>query len=346
MKKNVFLIRGVKIVLFLVFCAAIFRQADFSCASHFPKFVTIVLGCQGGLCENDLTSFLVAKKGTASFVALDAGSINTGIREARKRGCFREVKIPADSKLTPEGWILRTCIKGYLISHAHLDHVAGFVANSTDDTGKPIMGLDPTIDNLRDHIFNWKIWPNFANEGTKPIGSYVYARLQQGTRRPIDGTPLSVEAWQLSHSQGYPSTAFLLESEGNYLLFIGDTGPDAVEGGDRLRQLWKRVAPLVKSRKLRGIIMETAYPSEHPDELLFGHLTPRWVMRELRVLAGFVDQANPDHALLDLPVLVYHVKPLQVKGPARRDVITRQLDEVNDLGVRFQVVRQGERLEL
>jgi 3',5'-cyclic-nucleotide phosphodiesterase len=346
MKKNIFLIRLLKTVIVMVFCGMLIRHADFSCTSHFPKFVTIVLGSQGGLCEGDLSSFLVAKKGTASFVALDAGSINTGIREAKKKGCFRDLHVPADTKLTPEGWILRTCIKAYLVSHAHLDHVAGFVVNSTDDTGKPILGLDSTIDNMRDHIFNWKIWPNMANEGIRPIGSYAYARLQQGTRRPIEGTPLSVQPYLLSHSNGYPSTAFLLESEGSYLLFIGDTGPDALEGCDRLRELWTRVAPLVKSRKLRGIIMETAYPSEHPDELLFGHLTPRWVMKELHVLADLADPANPGKALLDLPVLVYHVKPLQVKGSPRRDVITRQLDELNDLGVRFEVVRQGQRIEL
>ena len=50
------------------------------------------------------------------------------------------------------------------LSHAHLDHISGLILNAPDDSPKPILGLDATIDTLRDHVFNWRVWPNFGNE--------------------------------------------------------------------------------------------------------------------------------------------------------------------------------------
>ena len=37
--------------------------------------------------------------------------------------------------------VLKIYIKAYLISHAHLDHVAGLLLNAPDDAPKTIYGL-------------------------------------------------------------------------------------------------------------------------------------------------------------------------------------------------------------
>ena len=83
----------------------------------------------------------------------------------------------------------------------------------------------------------------------------------------------------------YASTAFLIESGGYYVLYFGDTGPDAVEESDGMNSVWQRVAPLVREGKLHGIFLEVSFPNDRPDHLLFGHLTPSWMMEELRALA-------------------------------------------------------------
>jgi 3',5'-cyclic-nucleotide phosphodiesterase len=81
----------------------------------------------------------------------------------------------------------------------------------------------------------------------------------------VADTGLTVEVWPLSHSHGYASSAFLLASQGQYLLYCGDTGPDVVEGEGRLAALWQRVAPLIRENRLRSILIESAYPSDRPD---------------------------------------------------------------------------------
>jgi 3',5'-cyclic-nucleotide phosphodiesterase len=311
-------------------------------SSH--RFTLIALGTDGGLQEGNLTSFLLAEYGSTEFVALDAGNLRSGIGLAVENGHFNGT-IPEDTELSPEGWVLNQGIKAYLLTHAHLDHISGLVLNATDDSSKPILGLDSTVDCLRDHVFNWKVWPNFGSEGERPLNQYSYERLSAATPTPIAGTDLSVEAYPLSHS-GYPSTAFLVQLGDDSLLFVGDTGPDAVEGGGRLREIWHRVAPLVREGRLRGILLECSYPDGRADGELYGHLTPSWVIRELSVLAEQVDEKDPERALNGLPVLIMHVKPSLLKGPTPRELIEEQLKAQNRLGVDFVLPEQGQRFEL
>ena len=127
---------------------------------------------------------------------------------------------------------------------------------------------------------------------------------------------------------------------------MGDTGPDAVEGKGKLRALWTRVAPLVREHTLHAIFLEASYPSDRPDEKLFGHLTPRWVNAELGVLASLVGGDDPAHALRGLPVVITHIKPTLVRGETPRARIERELRETNPYGVRFIVATQGEKLSL
>lgn len=310
-----------------------------------PAFVAVVLGAGGGPGQDDLSAYLLAPAGSSDFVCLDAGTLLAGIRIAHARGSFGDVRAPAGSPLGLDGWILRSRIKAYLVSHAHLDHVAGLVVDSPEDAGKPILALASTIDRIRDHLFNWKVWPNFGDEGEAPLKKYRYVRLEPGRQTPVPDTAMTVEAHPLSHA-GVESTAFLVRAGGAATLYLGDTGPDAVEGSTRLAALWGRVAPLVRDRTLRAIFVETSYPDGRPDRRLFGHLTPSWLSRELRQLADRVAPGRPAGALRDLTVVVTHVKPALERDADPRGRIARELAERNDLGVRFVLARQGERFEL
>ena len=312
-----------------------------------PAFDVVVLGDAGGLAEDDLTSFLVFPAGGDAGVALDAGTLHAGIRAALHSGAFASLPLDAGGELTPEGQVLQKHVRAYLISHAHLDHVAGLVLNSTDDTPKPILALPSTLDVLREHVFNWQLWPNFTTEGKPPaLSRYTLVPLASGEPREIPGTSFRVTAFPLSHGGTAESTAFLVESGDASLLYLGDTGPDAVEGKARLRALWTRVAPLVREGKLHAIFLEASYPSDRPDEKLYGHLTPRWVNAELGVLASLVDAADPMSALRGLAVVITHVKPSLARGESPRERIARELRESNPYGVRFVLATQGEKLVL
>jgi len=321
-------------------------QADRS--QHSPgaaKFVSIVLGAAGGLREDNLTAYLLAPFGDARFIALDAGTLLAGIKIAKNLGSFDDIQVPPESSLSLEGRVLQEHIKAYAISHAHLDHISGLILNSTDDTPKSILGLDPTIDILRDHVFNWQVWPNFGNEGREPhLRKYTYVRLQLAQAYPVPGTAMTIEPFVLSHAQGYAATAFLIQAAGFYVLYCGDTGPDAVEPSTHLHALWTRIAPLIQAKRLRAIFLEVSFPSERPDHLLFGHLTPRWMRQELGRLAQIVNPATPTAALQGLTVVVTHIKPSLTTGSSPEERIAHQLHELNDLGVHFVFAQQGKRL--
>jgi 3',5'-cyclic-nucleotide phosphodiesterase len=321
-------------------------QADLPRHGSSARFVAIVLGAAGGLSEENLTAYLLAPLGDTRFIALDAGTLLAGLKSASSMGSFDNTQVPPASALTLEGWILQEHIKAYAISHAHLDHISGLILNSTDDSQKPILGLDATIDTLRDHVFNWQVWPNFGNEGRQPhLRKYTYKRLLPGQEYAIPDTALTIRPFLLSHA-GTPSTAFLMHSAGFYVLYCGDTGPDAVEQQGSLHTLWTSIAPLVRNGQLRAIFLEVSYPTERPDHLLFGHLTPKWLLEELGHLAHMVHPQQPQTALHGLTVVITHIKPELTQGLSSQERIAQQLQAGNHLGVRFIVASQGSRLEL
>ena len=216
-----------------------------------PCFDVVVLGAQGGITNDDLSAYLVAPRGAAGSVCLDAGSVYSGLERAAALGNLGP-GVGARAALHER-------VRGYLVSHPHLDHVAGLVLATPDDVaGKFIGGSDTTIAALRAHLFNGTIWANFFTDGEAPIGFYTPLVLDP---RPtaLPGVDLSVETWPINHPGG--ASAFLLTTAaGDALLYLGDTTADAVAGGDRLARLWARVAPLVRSKQLRAIFIEVSYP--------------------------------------------------------------------------------------
>ncbi len=121
----------------------------------------------------------------------------------------------------------------------------------------------------------------------------------------IAQTSLNVQAWPLSHGAPYESTAFLVHSSDNYLLYLGDTGADSIEKADRLHTLWLVAGPLIKAGRLKAIFIEVSFPNEQPDKLLFGHLTPRLLMQELRALQSLTGEGS----LKGFPIVITHRKP-------------------------------------
>jgi cAMP phosphodiesterase len=67
------------------------------------------------------------------------------------------------------------------------------------------------------------------------------------------------------------------------------------------------------------------------------------MMHELMELATMVDSGHPETALREVPVVVTSIKPSLQKG-CMCNRIARQLQQKNDLGVRFIVPTQGESL--
>jgi 3',5'-cyclic-nucleotide phosphodiesterase len=261
-------------------------------------FTIIPLGVKGGDDESNLSSYMIAPKGSKNYVCLDAGTINAGIQKAIE---YKSLKGISEE-------IQRKQIKGYLISHGHLDHLAGLIINSPADTSKNIYGLPSVLNILRDKYFTWDAWANFANEGEKPqLKKYTYFPLIEGNTYPLDGTEMKVRAFELSHGNPYKSTAFLISHDNSYVLYLGDTGADEIEKSDKLANLWQTISPLINQGQLKAIFLEVSFPNEQADKQLFGHLTPKLFFSELSKLESLTNEK----AFKRISFIVTHTKPPQ-----------------------------------
>jgi 3',5'-cyclic-nucleotide phosphodiesterase len=302
-------------------------------------FDLVVLGALGGIEDGNLSASLIHPHGDDRAVVCDAGTLVNGLRVAEEKGAFASITVPADTDQSRVGYVLTTKIKGYLISHAHLDHVAGLVIASPDDGKKPIYALPSVTADLVETYFNWKAWPNLTDRGKAPqLKKYTLSDLAPGMATPLTDTAMTVTAFPLMHG-GMESTAFLLESDGEGILCFGDTGPDAVQKSTRLHDVWTAVAERVKQKRLKAIVIESSYTSDRPDNLLFGHLTPRWLLASLRDL----DKQAGGNAIKGLPVVVSHIKYALTKEQPQKQIL-QELEAGNDMGVRFVIPEQGSRL--
>ncbi|WP_246439999.1 MBL fold metallo-hydrolase [Rhabdobacter roseus] len=292
-------------------------------------FRVVPLGTKGGLDESNLSAYLLAPAGRSDYLCLDAGTLYHGLQKAVERGTFSG----------PAHQVLREQVKGYLISHAHLDHLAGMISNAPDDANKAIYALPSCLEIIRDHYFNGQSWPNFGDSGQPPVlRKYRYVALAASEEMPVEGTAMFVRAYPLSHGSGYESAAFLVRHNTHYVLYLGDTGPDDVEQSNRLAQLWAALAPLVRAGQLKGIFIEASYPNEQPDRHLYGHLTPRWLLHEMAALAHLT---TPE-LLRKVPIIITHMKPTE--GNETR--IREQLRQENTLGLTFLFPEQGVPIDL
>jgi 3',5'-cyclic-nucleotide phosphodiesterase len=260
------------------------------------SFKIVPLGVKGGIDESNLSAYMIAPQGSSHYACLDAGTLHYGIEKAVENKVFN---VPAEQ-------VLRRYIKSYLISHSHLDHLAGLIINSPEDTSKNIYALADCIETFKTRYFTWKSWANFGDEGETPqLKKYHYKILEPGAETLLTNTEMQVKAFPLSHSN-LTSTAFLVSHGDNYVLYLGDTGPDEVEKSHNLETLWQAVAPLIKEKKLKAIMIEVSFPDEQPDKTLFGHLTPHWLMKEMHQLERSAG------SLAGFKLVVTHVNDLKL----------------------------------
>ncbi|GAC27483.1 MBL fold metallo-hydrolase [Brumicola pallidula] len=303
-------------------------------------FDIIALGTEGGLRSGNLSAYLIGPHGQSLSVACDAGNLIDGIEAAVDAGNFSATIRPKDYPLSLTGYILREHIKGYLITHGHLDHIAGLIIASPDDSAKPIYALDPVLQTISQSYFNWQSWPNFAASGLSPqLGKYTYVSLAGSSQQELLNTPMLVTALPLNHN-GIVSTAFIIEYKQDIVVCLGDTGADSIQKSDNLKNVWQFIKSKVREGRLKAIIIESSFTNEKPNDSLFGHLTPKLVNQELLALAAIVGEPK---LLKDLPVIISHIKPSLAQGQRVQDIMLQQLELGNTLDVDFIIPKQGER---
>ncbi len=310
-------------------CFVLISFNAFSQKEQKSAFQVVPLGVKGGIDEKNLSAYLLAPTNTKDYICLDAGTLNSGIEKAIENKVFK----------VSTSEVLRKYIKGYLISHAHLDHVSGLIINSPADSSKTVYATNKCMEMMENHYFNDQTWVNFGDQGVGfPLKKYHFQTLNIAEETPLTNTTMTVKAFTLSHVNPFESTAFLVKNGNDYALYLGDTGSDEVEKSNDLQTLWNAIAPLVKNKQLKGIFIEVSYPNEQPDKFLFGHLTPNYLMKELHVLETLAGKDS----LKGFKIIITHLKP-PAKNIAK---IKEQLKNQNNLGLKIIYPEQGKSFEL
>ncbi|MEC4114364.1 MBL fold metallo-hydrolase [Myroides pelagicus] len=296
--------------------------------SYAQKLEIIPLGVYGGGIESNLSCYLIGVEESQSYIALDAGTIRAGIEKTIEHRTFNT---------TTEN-ILQNYIKGYFISHGHLDHLSGLIINSPDDSRKPIYGLPFVIDVFKNNYFRNSSWANFGSEGEKPIiGKYQYKALSPYQTFELENTSLTAEVFELSHVNPQKSSAILVRNNDEYILYFGDTGADRVEKTDNLNKIWEYIAPLIQNKNLHTILIEVSFPNLQPENKLYGHLTPNLLQEELTKL----DHLS-NHSLEGINIVITHLKP---KGDQIK-IIKQELESNNPFKVNYIFPEQGKKIPL
>jgi len=89
----------------------------------------------------------------------------------------------------------------------------------------------------------------------------------------------------------YDSSVYFIRdiATGCEVLIFGDVEPDSISLSPRNLQVWAEAAPKIASGQLGGIFIECSYDDSQSDDTLFGHLAPRFLIEELKVLADLIE---------------------------------------------------------
>jgi ribonuclease BN (tRNA processing enzyme) len=220
-----------------------------------------ILGCSGGIGANLRTTAMLLDHD----VLIDAG---TGVGDLKLEDLAR--------------------IDHVFLTHSHLDHVVSipFMVDTVGwmrDRPLTVHAIEPTLDILRDHLFNWKLWPDFARikHGGHPLLRYESVEL--GVAVDCGGRRLT----PLPANHAVPAVGYRIDSGRASLVYTGDTTTNDA--------LWCEVNEI---ENLRYLIIETAFCDREKDLAVAAkHLCPSMLADEL---SKFKRQAE---------IYITHLKP-------------------------------------
>ena len=185
-----------------------------------------------------------------------------------------------------------TLIDHVFVTHSHMDHVTSipFLADTVGGMRtKPITvhATRETLGILREHLFNWKLWPDFSQIPDVRNPVLRYQEIEVGVPVSLGGRHITA----VPANHVVPAVGFQLDSGKASLVFTGDTTTNDA--------LWPYVNRI---GNLRYLIIETAL-SDRERELAVAskHLCPTLLADELRKLAS-----SPE-------IYITHLKPREAE---------------------------------
>ncbi|MFT4045938.1 MAG: 3',5'-cyclic-nucleotide phosphodiesterase [Solimonas sp.] len=208
-----------------------------------------VLGCSGGVGRGLRTTSLLLDE----EILIDAG---TGVGD---------LTLAQQQK-----------IRHVFLTHCHLDHVCGlaFMADNLFDLiEQPIVvhASRDTLQALREHIFNWTIWPDFSTLPDQANPLLRWDEMAMEARYGL-GDDRAITPFRVLHT--VPANGYVIEGRSGTFAFSGDTYADDA--------LWNFLNGLPRLDKL---MIEIAFPDrEAALSHASKHFTPELLGNELRKL--------------------------------------------------------------
>lgn len=238
-----------------------------------------ILGCSGGIGGNLRTTSMLLDHD----VLIDAG---TGVGDLS----LEEM----------------SAIDHVFLTHSHLDHIVSipFMLDSVGGMrNRPltIYAIEETLEALQQHIFNWKIWPDFGQIPTPQQPHMRYQMITLGKPVTLNGREITA----LPANHVIPAVGYQLDSGTSSLVFSGDTTMQ-----DDFWDVVNRID------NLEYLIIETAFPdSEKELAVLSKHLCPSMLAEELKKLRGspqiFITHLKPDESELTMQEIKQHIRANQ-----------------------------------
>lgn len=163
-------------------------------------------------------------------------------------------------------------IRHVFLTHAHLDHIATlpvFLENSfdPDQEAVAIYGHPALLADLRKHVFNDVIWPDFVRLSTPKHTLLRLCPLEAESPVPVNG--LSVIPVLVDHI--VPAYGYIVTDSISTVVFGGDSGPT--------ERIWQLAAAACAPR---SVFLEASFPDAmHRLAHDARHLTPRLVAPEI-----------------------------------------------------------------
>lgn len=204
-----------------------------------------VLGCSGGIGAGLRTTSLLLDED----ILIDAG---TGVGDLR----LDEM----------------AALRHIFITHSHFDHIAGLplLLDSIFDRITPPIVLHAqaaTLRALKEHMFNWVLWPDFTVLPSEKNGVLRLVEMQAGEVIELGGRRF--ESIPVNHA--VPTVAYRVACNGKSFVFSGDTTTNDI--------LW---AALNAHDSLDLMIVESAFPNrDQALSLQARHYTPQLLAADL-----------------------------------------------------------------
>lgn len=150
-----------------------------------------------------------------------------GIGSGRHTTCFlldNDILIDAGTGITRLSLEQLEGIDHIFLTHSHLDHVLGLpllLDAVGDRRGKPVIvhALPETLEILSEHLFNWKLWPDFREIPDASSPWLQFKSLPLGSSVKLGGRTLTT----LPAYHVVPACGYRLTGKTGSIVFTGDT---------------------------------------------------------------------------------------------------------------------------